>query len=149
MTEPGYLVLARRDLSVLSWNIDERPDRDSMWRYYLTGRAALGYAVLRTGGRACAPTAVVVDYLATARWVAPLLVAAGDAAREWGAVAMSVKTRHERADRLLRAAGFVRRSRGANEPIRFMVHSRDADLADQLRDHAGSSRQRTATSNTP
>jgi hypothetical protein len=137
VTEPGHLVLARRDLSVLSWSIDQRPDRDRMWRYYLTRRGrVLGYAVLRTGGTPGAPTAVVVDYLATPRWLAPLLVAAGDAARERGAVAMSVKTRDEPADRFLRAAGFVRRNRGADEPIRFMVHCRDDDLAEHLRDPA-------------
>ena len=137
VTAPGHAVLARRDRSVLSWSIDQRPDRDRMWRYYLTRRGrVLGYVVVRTGGTHDAPTAVVVDYLATPRWVAPLLVAAGDAARGRGAVAMSVKTRDEPADRYLRAAGFVRRNRGADEPIRFMVHCRDADLADQLGDPA-------------
>jgi hypothetical protein len=137
VTAPGHAVLARRDRSVLSWSIDQRPDRDRMWRYYLTRRGrVLGYVVVRIGGTHDAPTAVVVDYLATPRWVAPLLVAAGDAARERGAVAMSVKTRDEAADRSLRAAGFVRRDRGADDPIRFMVHCRDADLADQLRDPA-------------
>jgi hypothetical protein len=70
---------------------------------------------------------VVVDYLAPARWVAPLLVAAGVAARRDGAVAMSVKTRNRPADRYLRAAGFIRRRKGADDPIRFMVHCTDSE----------------------
>jgi hypothetical protein len=131
-------VLARRDLTSVSWCIDERPDRDVMRRHYLTrGDRTLGYVVVRPAGTAETPTAVVVDYLAPPRWVAPLLLAAGvAAAREIGAVALSVKTRNEPADRWLRAAGFVRRLRGADEPIRFMVWCRDPALADRVRDPA-------------
>ena len=45
---------------------------------------------------------------------------------------MAVKTGNEAADRYLRAAGFVRRARGADHPIRFMVHCRDDELRSQL-----------------
>jgi hypothetical protein len=85
--------------------------------------------VLRPAGTADAPTAVIVDYLAAPRWVAPLLVAAGGVARRQGAVAMSVKTRNEPADRHLRTAGFVRRQRGTDEPVRFMVRCNDPVVA--------------------
>lgn len=120
-------VAARRDRAALAWRIDQRPDRDLLHRHYLVvrGRAA-GYVVVRAGGTAEQPTAVVVDYLAPPRWAAPLLVAAGvAAAHDRGAVAMSVKTRNEPADRFLRAAGFVRRPHGTDPPIRFMVHCTD------------------------
>ncbi len=133
----GDAVMARRDLAVVAWSIDQRPDRDRVRRHYLSRRGrTLGYVVTRPAGTDDAPTVVVVDYLAPARWVAPLLLAAGRAARAEGAVAMSAKTRNEPADRFLRAAGFARRTRGADEPIRFMAWCRDPALADRLRDPA-------------
>ena len=123
-----YPVLARRDLTSLAWRLDDRPDAVLLHRHYLIVRGRpVGFAALRAGGTAAAPTAVVVDYLAPPRWVAPLLVAAGRAARARGAVAMSVKTRNGPADRALRLAGFVRRDRGADDPIRFMAHAADED----------------------
>jgi len=121
-----YPVLARRDHAALAWRIDDRPDAALLHRHYLVVRGRpVGYAALRAGGTAAAPTAVVVDYLAPPRWVPPLLVAAGRAARRRGAVAMSVKTRNGPADRALRLAAFVRRDRGADEPVRFMGHPDD------------------------
>jgi Acetyltransferase (GNAT) domain len=123
-----YPVLARRDLAALAWRIDDRPDAALLHRHYLVVRGRpVGYAAVRAGGTPAAPTAVVVDYLAPPRWVAPLLLAAGRAARARGAVAMSVKTRNVPADRALRLAGFVRRERGADDPIRFMAHAEDDD----------------------
>jgi hypothetical protein len=128
---PHYPVLAHRDLASVRWRIDDRPDRARMQRHYLVARdRTVGYVVLRPAGTAAAPTAVIVDYLAAPRWVAPLLVAAGNVARRQGAVALSVKTRNEPADRLLRAAGFVRRERGTDEPVRFMVRCTDATVSD-------------------
>ncbi|MBN2624310.1 MAG: GNAT family N-acetyltransferase [Acidimicrobiales bacterium] len=121
-----YPVIARRDAATVAWRIDGRPDAATLRRHYLVVRGRpVGYAVLRTTGTATEPTVVVVDYLAPARWVAPLLVAAGLDARRHGAVAMSVKTRNVPADRHLRAAGFVRRDRAADDPIRFMVRCAD------------------------
>ncbi|MGH9233531.1 MAG: GNAT family N-acetyltransferase [Acidimicrobiales bacterium] len=121
-----YPVLAHRDLRAVHWRIDQRPDRDHLSRYYLVVRGrSVGYVVLRPAGTADAPSVIVVDYLAPPRWVAPLLVAAGRAARRGGAVAMSVKTRNVQADRALRAAGFVCRERGSDDPIRFVVTCAD------------------------
>jgi hypothetical protein len=47
---------------------------------------------------------------------------------------MSVKTRNEPADRALRAVGFVRRLRGADDPIHFMVHCTDETVAGPIED---------------
>ncbi|MGH9111171.1 MAG: hypothetical protein ACRDZN_02550, partial [Acidimicrobiales bacterium] len=130
-----YPVIAQRDRAALAWLIDERPDRDRLRRYYLVRRGrALGYAVLRSGSSGPEPTAVVVDYLAPVRWVAPLLVAAAVEARRRGAVALSVKTRNERADRYLRGAGFLRRDHASDSPISFMIHCTDDEVAAQVRD---------------
>jgi hypothetical protein len=123
-------VAARRDLAMLRWRIDQRPDRDALHRHLLVVRGrTLGYVVMRFGGTAAAPTLVIVDYLAPPRWVAPMLLAAGVVGRRAGAIAMSVKTRNEPADRYLRAAGFVRRERGTDDPVRFMVRCTDDERA--------------------
>ncbi|HEY8524286.1 MAG TPA: GNAT family N-acetyltransferase [Acidimicrobiales bacterium] len=120
-----YPVLAVRDAATTRWRLDERPDRDDLRRYLLWRKGAtLGYVALRRsvtandagGDRA----AIVVDYLAPARWVAPLLTLAALEARHDGAVALLCKTRNAPADRWLRAAGFVRRASVADEPIRFV-----------------------------
>ena len=132
-----YPVLARRDLGSLRWRIDDRPDHARMQRFYLVARGrAVGYVVFRAAGTSDAPTAVIVDYLAAPRWVAPLLVTTGNVARRQGAIAMSVKTRNEAADRHLRAAGFVRRERGTDEPVRFMVRCGDGSVADLVEEPA-------------
>jgi hypothetical protein len=122
-------VLARRDLVALRWRIDQRPDAAALHRYYLVAHhRTVGYVALRTGGTAEAPTAVVVDYLAAPRWVAPLLLAASRVARRQGAVAMSVKTRNRQADRSLRATGFLRRDHGSDDPIRAVVLCTDDEV---------------------
>jgi GNAT superfamily N-acetyltransferase len=120
---PHYPVVALRDLTANRWRIDQRPDSDALTRYYLVVRGRpTGYVVVRSGGTADAPTVIVVDYLAPPRWVAPLLVAAGtEARRRDGAIAMSVKTRNEPADRYLRAAVFVRRDKGTDDVIRMVL----------------------------
>lgn len=144
-----YPVLVQRDLSALAWRIDQRPDRARLQRFYLMRRnQPLGYVVLRptrwpgppdravysltsgveqSPGRADLPVVQVVDYLAPPRWVVPLLLAAGRAARRQGAIAMVAKTRNVPADRRLRTAGFVRREQvtAKDMPIRFMVHCSD------------------------
>lgn len=135
-TAAAYRVLARRDLAALAWRIDQRPDRDRLRRYYLVRRGrAIGYVVLRPTSSADEPTVVVVDYLAPSRWVAPLLLAAGRAARRDGAVAMNLKTRNVPARRWLRAAGFVRRFQGGDGPIQLMVRcADDPDVCSQIHD---------------
>ena len=125
---PHYPVLARRDLAALSWRVDQRPDASGLRRYYLVrGGRTVGYVVLRPTTWSDEAVVVVVDYLAPPRWVAPLLLAAGQAARREGAVTMLAKTRNEQADRWLRATGFVRREQATDSPIRFMVHCTDDD----------------------
>lgn len=136
---PDYPVLARRDLTALTWRIDQRPDAAALRRYYLVrGRRPLGYVVLRPKESPGERTAVVVDYLARPHWVAPLLLAAGRAARRDGAVALSVRTRNRRAARSLAIAGFSRRFGTDDYPIHLMLHCTDdpgicADLHDPHR----------------
>jgi hypothetical protein len=123
---PHYPVLVRRDLDSLGWRIDARPDQATFTRYYLMrGTETLGYAVLRPSVSDRLPVAIVVDYLAPPRWVAPLLLSAGWHARRDGAAALVVRTRNQPADRYLRAAGFIRRDSIADPPIRFMVSCED------------------------
>lgn len=123
---PHHPVLVRRDLHSLAWRIDARPDESTLTRYYLVrGDQTLGYAVLRPSVSDRLPVAIVVDYLAPPRWVAPLLLAAGWHARRDGAAALVVRTRNQPADRYLRAAGFIRRDSIADPPIRFMVSCED------------------------
>jgi GNAT superfamily N-acetyltransferase len=124
---PHYPVIGYRDATATRWRMDQRPDRDTLTRFYLVVRGrAVGYVVLRPAGTDKAPAVVVVDYLAPPRWVAPMLVAAGTAARRrTGAIAMSLKARNVPADRYLRAAGFVRREKAADEPIRMVLSCTD------------------------
>jgi len=123
---PHYPVVARRDLPAATWRIDERPDRSVLRRYYLVrGRRTLGYVVLRPTTSSGERTAVVVDYLAPPRWVAPLLLAAGRAARRDGAVALSVRTRNRPAARALSLAGFSRRFGSDDHPIHLMIRCTD------------------------
>jgi GNAT superfamily N-acetyltransferase len=121
-----YSILARRDLVALTWRIEQRPDSDVLRRYYLVRRGrALGYVVLRPAVSSGLQTAIVVDYLAPPRWVAPLLLAAGRAARRDGAVAMSVRTRNRPASRRLSIAGFSRRFGADDYPIHLMLRCVD------------------------
>jgi hypothetical protein len=116
-----YRVLAVRDAATNRWRLDDRPDRDRMQRFLLRqGDRVLGYVVLRSNAGDGERAAVVVDYLAPVRWVAPLLTLAAFEARRDGAVALLCKTRNVPADRRLRAAGFLWRQAVGDDPIRFM-----------------------------
>jgi GNAT superfamily N-acetyltransferase len=129
-TAPCYPVLARRDLAALRWKIDQRPDRYQLRCWYLERRGrAIGYVVVRPTLSAGGRTAVVVDYLAPPRWVAPLLLAAGREAARDGAAALSVRTRNRWADRSLRLAGFVPRPADGGHPIHHLVHCTEQDQA--------------------
>jgi hypothetical protein len=132
---PHYPVMARRDLASLAHRIDLRPDRDNLRRYYLVRRGrTLGYVVLRPTISSGERAVVVVDYLAPPRWVAPLLLAAGRAARRDGAVSLSVKTRNVPADRWLRLTGFLNRALDHDQDRRFLVHcTEEGPVADLLR----------------
>ena len=128
-TADDYPVLAVRDLTALAWKIEQRPDRDTLQRYYLVrGQKTIGYVVIRptrSTTSAAERIAVVVDYLAPPRWVAPLLHAAGRAARRDGAVALSLRTRNPQAERALRLAGFLRTGEAGEHPIRHLMYSAD------------------------
>ncbi|MGH9211583.1 MAG: GNAT family N-acetyltransferase [Acidimicrobiales bacterium] len=134
-----YPVLARRDLAAVAWRIDERPDSHRLRRYYLMRRGrTLGYVVLRPTTSSGEPSIVVVDYLAPARWVVPMLLAVARVARRNGAVALSVKTLNRRADRMLRRAGFVRRSLSHDYDRWMMVHcTAEPDVCRLLSDSDG------------
>jgi GNAT superfamily N-acetyltransferase len=123
----SYPVLAVRDRKALAWKIDQRPDQHLLRRFYLVrGRHTIGYVVYRpTSSSVAERTAVVVDYLARPRWVAPLLLAAGREARADGAVALSCRTRNPLADRALRSTGFVRAPLADEWPIHHLVHCSD------------------------
>jgi GNAT superfamily N-acetyltransferase len=133
---PHYPVMAQRDLRALAYRIDKRPDQANLRRYYLVRRGrTLGYVVLRPTISSGERAVVVVDYLAPPRWVAPLLLAAGRAARRDGAVSLSVKTRNVPADRSLRLSGFIARALDHDQDRRFLVYcTEDGQVADLVRD---------------
>ena len=122
-----YPVLARRDLSTLAWRIDQRPDAVLLHRHYLSCRGrAVGYAALRAaerlprhgGGRRLPGSAPLGGTAAGRRR------AGRHGPRRGGHVGQDP----QRARRPVPAvAGFVRRDRGADAPIRFMVHAADED----------------------
>src|SRR5262249_41959764 len=105
-------------------------------RYYLVRRGkTLGYLVLRPTISSGERAVVVVDYLAPPRWVAPLLLAAGRAARRDGAASLSVKTRNLPADRWLPFSGFIARAPAPPQDRRFLVYcSEEGPVADLVRD---------------
>ena len=127
-----YGALAVRDHQALSWRIDERPNRQSLRRYYLQrGTTVLGYVVLRDTLTVRATT--VVDYLSPLRWVAPLLtLAAGEAQRRRAGLLMC-KTSNPGADRALRLAGFVRLAQGERLPVKLKLYE-GHDLPTELFD---------------
>jgi len=69
-----YPVIARRDWRALRWRFDAAPDPSRYCRFYLLEQDQLrGYAVVRLSTRDTLPVAVIVDYLASPRWQAPLV----------------------------------------------------------------------------
>jgi hypothetical protein len=131
---PDYPVLAVRDAATTRWRLDERPDRERLRRFVLRrGGATLGYVAWRHSTGPGDLAAIVVDYLAPARWVAPLLTLAAFEARRDGAIALLCKTRNAPADRRLRRAGFVWRAAATDDPVRFMFHCAEAEGADVAR----------------
>lgn len=125
---PDYGVLSVRDAAAIGYRLDERPDADRLDRYYLRrGRSTIGWVALRPHEQWGQPAATVVDYLAPARWVAPLLVLAGHAARRTGAEALTCRTLCAPAERALRVAGFVRRGVDVGVPLRLLAHCTAGD----------------------
>jgi len=115
-------VLACRDAAHVRWRFDECPEAGELQRYYLTrGGRTLGYVVLQPSKRWDAPVSLVIDYLAPARWVAPLLVRAAHEARRQGAFTLVCRTLNQQADRRLRLALFVRRGTNVATPLRLVA----------------------------
>lgn len=119
---PDYAVLSRRDATTVRWYFDERPEAAEYRRFYLVrGATVLGYVALRATEHWGGTTMSVIDYLAPARWVAPLLTLAGHWARRQGAFALMCRTRCAPAERSLRAAGFLERGQSGASPLRFFA----------------------------
>jgi len=120
---PDYPVLARRDAATVAWYFDQRPEAAEFHRFYLVrGSKVLGYVALRDGDHWGGVSMSVIDFLAPARWVAPMLTLAGQWARRRGAFALMCRTVCTPADRSLRAAGFLPRGLTAALPLRMFVH---------------------------
>jgi Acetyltransferase (GNAT) domain len=130
-----YPVIAARDLAALAWRFDGVPDADEDTRYYLMqGQRVRGYVVTRLEPWRDGQVLAIVDFLATPRWLLPLLghVVALDQTRE--AVAVTCRALGPGSELAFRAAGFIRvvddaRSgpldRSAGTPLRFMVYRGD------------------------
>ena len=128
-----YPVMAVRDIAALSWRFNSAPNADRCTRYYLVQRGHVrGYAVTRVQSVRGRPALVIVDFLASPRWILPLLtrVASLPEARETSAIFCEALI--PGMDRALMAAGFLRI--GANEgtlaqkagiKFRIMVHQGD------------------------
>jgi GNAT superfamily N-acetyltransferase len=118
-----YPVLAKRDAATVAWQFDQRPEAADYRRFYLVrGSSVLGYVALREGDHWGGFSMSVIDYLAPARWVAPMLTLAGIWARRQGAFALMCRTVCPPAERSLRAAGFLPRGLSAALPLRMFVH---------------------------
>lgn len=130
-----YAVIAARDYRALAWRFDAFPNAHHIARYYLMQRERVrGYVVTRLEPWRDSQILVIVDYLASPRWILPLLghVTALDDAR--GAVAITCRTLNPGSDLAFRVAGFIRvgvdeRAGPLNWPaktaVRFMVYQGD------------------------
>jgi hypothetical protein len=127
-----YPVMAARDLRALTWRFDAAPNADRCTRYYLVQRGRVrGYAVTRVDEVRGRPALVIVDFLASRRWVLPLLgmLAAVPEARDSSAVICEALI--PGMNRVLLAAGYLRiRAGGSIVPnaggrFRIMVHEGD------------------------
>ncbi|HEY8545089.1 MAG TPA: GNAT family N-acetyltransferase [Acidimicrobiales bacterium] len=120
---PDYPVLATRDFTSVRWAFDQRPEAPELHRFYLVrGSKVLGYVVLRRGDHWEGFSMTVIDFLAPARWVAPLLTLAAHWARRQGAFVLMCRAMCTPADRALRVAGFLPRGLSAALPLRMFVH---------------------------
>jgi GNAT superfamily N-acetyltransferase len=121
---PDYPVLAKRDATTVSWQFDQRPEAADFHRFHLVrGSSVLGYVVLRDGDHWGGASMSVIDFLAPARWVTPMLTLAALWARRRGAFVLMCRTVCRPADRSLRAAGFLPRGLSAALPLRMFVHT--------------------------
>lgn len=112
-----YPVIARRDWQALRWRFDSVADPSRYCRFYLLEEDQLrGYAVVHLSTRNALPVAVIVDYLASPRWQAPLIASC---IQHLGAnvAAIYCTTLNSTLRASLRMLGFLRSSTGP----RFML----------------------------
>ena len=131
----SYPVLAVRDHRTLGWRFDASPDAGDNTRHYLVqGGRVRGYVVTRVEPLRDRRTLVILDYLASPRWVLPLLARVSALPEARGAAAIVCRTLSPGNDLAFHAAGFLRRGTddrpGALVPaagthFRFMVHQGD------------------------
>lgn len=127
---PDYPVLAKRDAATVSWQFDQRPEAAEFHRFYLVrGAKVLGYVALQRTGHWEGFSMAVIDFLAPARWVAPMLTLAARWARRQGAFVLMCRTVCKPAERSLKAAGFLPRGLAAALPLRMFVHTTVPDDA--------------------
>lgn len=118
-----YAVLARRDLRSLKWRFDAVPRSTDYQRLYLLERDRLrGYAVVRMGARHGATAGIIIDYLSTIEYAAPLFARCVEHLRAAGAAAVYCCTLNHRARARMRAVGFVPRESG----VHFMARLGEA-----------------------
>jgi len=132
---PRYAVMAVRDHRALAWRFDAVPDADRSARYYLMQRGRVrGYVVTRVERWRDRQILVILDYLASPRWVLPLLAHVSALPEARSAAAISCRTLSPGNDLAFHAAGFLRvgaydRPRAlipaAATPLRFMVYQGD------------------------
>jgi GNAT superfamily N-acetyltransferase len=130
-----YAVMAVRDYRTLAWRFDAVPDADRSERYYLMQRGRVrGYVVTRVERLRDRQILVILDYLASPRWVLPLLAHVSALAEARNAAAIICQTLSPGNDIAFHAAGFLRvgadnRPRAlipaAGTPFRFMVYQGD------------------------
>lgn len=132
-----YPVIAARDLRALAWRFDTFPDAGRYTRYYLMqGGRVRGYVVTRSEPWRDGSVLAIVDFLASHRWVMPLLGHVAGLAEARTAVAVTCRALIPGSDLAFRAAGFIRvaadarsgpMDRSTGTPLRFMVHRGDAE----------------------
>jgi GNAT superfamily N-acetyltransferase len=134
-----YAVMAVRDHRALAWRFDSVPDADRTARHYLVQRGRVrGYLVTRVEPWRDREALVIVDYLASPRWVLPLLAHVSALPEARGAALIRCQTLSPGNDLAFHAAGFVRlgthdRQRAlipaAATSLRFMVYQGDQPRA--------------------
>lgn len=103
-----YPIAVRRDLAQLRWRFDVGAHRDRYHRFYLTHRDELvGYVVTRVEKWHGLPMGRIVDHFSPMRWTAPLLGEVVEALHAQGVVAVFYEGLDVRAERALRALGFL------------------------------------------
>lgn len=130
-----YPVIAVRDHRALSWRFDAVPDPSQDARHYLiAGGKVRGYVVTRVEPWHDHQMLAIVDYLASPRWVLPLLGHVTSLPEARDTTAITCRTLSPGLDLAFRAAGFIRvaaddrgrpMDRSAGTPLRFMVYQGD------------------------